>query len=438
MNKKISILLKIFKDLNLEKVATPLADVYDMGEEARGYRYRKELTGKKSKDYFEYSKKIKDNFAVYYINEDILNLFESEGGSYHIFNDPESLGSKLKRIVENNDDYKNKLPYIRQVDEIIRFLKNSKKYKYNIIVNSQEEYGDSYTPQWFIHDIIGHTFSILSKEKPGENENLSSSIFGRQKNLDVVFLFRTNNNENYSILSFILNQMNIPFNQEMFYKISSDYSFYTNFFEKNISYIYLRLEQIILRIHDDIASKKITEFLKKIDAEIHSEYILDQSTRLIDSFSVTDILPSLIVSYIQNKDHTINMMTEYMSNKNDFYSTDEFYNRIVQEFNSEKENIIYNIELNDYQLSRLLLHMDILDKNIFDFAQFKDLFRAELDEHFSDVINNEKFKKTILRTFLLRNNSDKIMENFIDRFKRVDAALERVSDKYIVCNMTQF
>lgn len=438
MNKKISILLKILNDLNLEKVATPLADVYDMGEEARGYRYRKELTGKKSKDYFEYSKKIKDNFAVYYINEDILNLFESEGGSYHIFNDPESLGSKLKIIVENNDDYKNKLPYIRQIDEIIRFLKNSKKYKYNIIVNSQEEYGDSYTPQWFIHDIIGHTFSILSKEKPGENENLSSSIFGREKNLDVAFLFRTNNNENYSILSFILNQMNIPFNQEMFYKISSDYSIYNNFFEKNISYIYLRLEQIILRIHDDIASKKITEFLKKIDAEIHSEYILDQSTRLIDSFSVTDILPSLIVSYIQNKDHTINMMTEYMSNKNDFYSTNEFYNKIVQEFNSEKENIIYNIEPNDYQLSRLLVHMDILDKNIFDFGQFKDLFRAELDEHFSDVINSEKFKKTILRTFLLRNNSDKIMENFIDRFKRVDAALERVSNKYIVCNMTQF
>jgi len=438
MNKKISILLKVLQDLDLEKVATPLADVYDMGEEARGYRYRRELTGKKSKDYFEYSKKIKDNFAVYYINENILNLFESGGVSYHIFNDPESLGSKLKKIVENNDDYKNKLPYIREIDEVIRFLKNSKKYKYNIIVNSQEEYGDSYTPQWFVHDIIGHTFSILSKEKSGENENLSSSIFGRERNLDVAFLFRTNNSENYSILSFIFNQMNIPFNEEMFYKISSDYSLYTALFEANISYIYIRLEQIILRIHDDIANKKISEFLKKIDAEIHSEYILEQSTGLIDSFSVADILPSLIVSYIHNKDHTINMMAEYMSDKNDFYSTNEFYNKIVQEFNSEKENIINNIVPNDYQLSKLLQHMGILHQNIFDFGEFKDLFRAELDEHFSDVINSEEFKKTILRTFLLRNNSDKIMENFIDRFKRVDAALERVSDKYIVCNMTQF
>jgi hypothetical protein len=132
------------------------------------------------------------------------------------------------------------------------------------------------------------------------------------------------------------------------------------------------------------------------------------------------------------------MLTEYISNKDLFYSKDEFYNKIIQDFNSEKQNFLYNIWQNEHQISRLLEHLEIKDDNLFDSDKFVELLRDELGEHFSDIINSQKFKQMILRTFVLNNEPDKIMEPLLDRFKRVDAALERVSDKYIVCNMTDF
>ena len=430
MNKKISILLKVLKDLDLEKFATPLADVYDFGTETGKYRYKAELTGKKSKDYFEYSKKIKDDFAVYYMPSSVLNLLGSS--KYYLFDTPEDIANGIKAEVGNAHWWNHE----NNVNNVVSYLKNSKKYKYNIIVNSSKEYGDSYDPTWFIHDIIGHTFSILSKENYGENTTITDSIFGRKESIDLFNLFAINNEESYLILSKIFNQLNVAFDKEMFSKISYDYSFYRNLIEGNLFNIYARLDHMILKIHDDVASRNIYDFLKKIDAEIHTGYILNSG--IMDKVSVSDILPSIIVSYISDKNHTISMLTEYISNKDLFYSKDEFYNKIIQDFNSEKQNFLYNIWQNEHQISRLLEHLEIKDDNLFDSDKFVELLRDELGEHFSDIINSQKFKQMILGTFVLKNEPDKIMEPLLDRFKRVDAALERVSDKYIVCNMTDF
>jgi hypothetical protein len=428
MNKKISILLKVLKDLDLEKFATPLADVYDFGTETGKYRYKTELTGKKSKDYFKYSKKIKDDFAVYYMPSSVLNLLDSS--KYYLFDTPEDIGNGIKDEVGNAHWWNHE----NNVNNVVSYLKNSKKYKYNIIVNSSKEYGDSYNPTWFIHDVIGHTFSILSKEIYGENQTIIESIFGRE-NLSFSNLFLLNNEQSFMILSKIFSEMDVNFDRDMFNKVFYKEDLLKVFFERNINYMSTELKLMIFKLHDRIASVNINDFLKKIDAEIHSKYILDSGGEF-DNLAISDILPSIIVSYISDKSNTINILKEYLTNKNSPFSSNEFYNQILKEF-SEKNTSNY-ISINNDYIHKLL---EVIGENLpysFSVNKFSNLFKQELVEHFMDIIHGEEFKKEIFNSFNNKNNIEKTMKPILDRFERVDMALERVSDKYIICNMTNF
>lgn len=410
------------KSLGLEKFATPLMEVTfpdgtfqkrfdnkNMNKDDADYkkRYHTQLQNS-SEDYFIKSEQIGLEFAVHYINlskmyvSNIFSEFENvyeeqnnihgtssivEGKNLFILN---SIDDAIKEFDQSNTSED-----VSTLHKALRSLKPKIKYDYNIIVLSDRVNDDTVNPEWFLHDILGHTISLVNNYVPANlfpfifhisNTGILEDARSYFKNHVIKYIIK-DYIESYhdDKLNFFAN--NIIFEMFQSTNILSNKIFLSDDELVNIFYSYLKEQAEKLLTNLNAESQK--SIFEKIKVNKYKDNLIH----------VEDITPTLIVGMLINKDNT----RTHFENFADSFSIENILpicEKIFNIFYEEIKDIVFRI------IKSLPINLDA-SKAMPTLEEFKT-------KYFNGFLTNISFEKNMINDY---NDLEKLTMNSLDKIK---------------------
>lgn len=456
---KVRVLYYTLKSLGLEKFATPLMEFYDFEKkpnkqnsiEEVNYRFKKELN-KDFNKYQEYSQKIIDNFSIIYPSKLFEKLYKTYFGSTEvlIFANAEDLKYKLLNRYNFDISKAKKFDNVNGLDIIDEFaerIKNTTKYDYNIIVLSEALPGDNYSPEWLLHDILGHTISLTTKQIQ-RNSTLTIDFLNilTNKALDPYSKDLFRKFRGAKTRAYISNHLNIIKTID-FKKYSKD-----DIDEQALNIITLK-ERLITEINinfdiyissplmykiDEIcsATSDLGNFLKDIGAMEQSNLIPDANSGLKQNEKIAyeDVIPTIFAAYLGDKSKIRKAIINFIEDSGAKFKKMSENEKIIFEVKKSYENLFTSgVKEYIYKIVK-----EIISKYITNPIDNCDIFISEDIIKLLTNINVQELIKIYIDEASEVFSVDNRMYLIDSKLQDIDKSLSILEGAYAICNMTSF